>query len=272
MKKNILLISCLIFSGSFLFAQTGFDLGVSGAVNSTWILKQNNYGTLDPFANATVRQSEMAYKNTYGGNGGLCLGYTFTKNWGIQAEVQYNVTGQNYNDNYDCPAYINGDTIGSPATRVNVQRVVKLSYVQIPIMAKFIVGKDKYKFFACLGPQFGIRTAAYQQVKIAGYVYVPDTLNFTAAQRFQSFDFGFAVQAGVQIYATPHLYFDIGLSAYEGVTDINGSVLKDLGWYDKNHLSYQKSYNFRGGLMVGIHYVFAHERGGELKLTTPESK
>jgi hypothetical protein len=56
MKKNILLISCLIFFGSFLFAQTGFDLGASGTFNSTWILKQNNYGTLDPFANPVVRQ------------------------------------------------------------------------------------------------------------------------------------------------------------------------------------------------------------------------
>jgi len=272
MKKHIPLALCLALVTSCLVAQQGFDLGLSGTVNSTWILKQNNYGTLDPFANAEVRQSEMAYKNTYGGNGGLTLGYDITKHWGVQAEIQYNVTGQDYNDNFEGPATIPQGTFGSISQTVNVQRTVKLSYIQIPLMAKFVAGTDKYKFFACLGPQLGIRTSAYQQVKIAGYVYVPDTLNFTANQRFQSFDVGVALQAGGQFYATKHLYFDLGLSFYQGVYDINGTVLRDLGWYDKNHLTYQKSYNFRGGLMIGIHYVFWHERGGILEISKPETK
>jgi len=272
MKKRIYVVGCLVLMGMMASAQSGFDLGVSGTVNSTWILKQNNYGTLAPFANAVVRASEMAYKNTYGGNGGLCLGYKITKNWGIQTEVQYNATGQNYNDNFEGPATIPEGTFGNINSRVNVQRVVKLSYIQIPLMAKFTIGKGNYNFFACLGPQIGIRTAAYEQVKIAGYVYLPDSLNFTADQKFEKVDFGFALQVGAQIFATKHLYFDLGLSFYEGVMDINGSALRDLGWYDKNHLSYQRSYNFRGGLMVGIHYVFWHERGGLLEISKPEAK
>jgi hypothetical protein len=272
MKKSILLITGLILCTLISTAQQGFDLGVAGSFNSAWILKQNNYGTLDPFASPEVRQSEMAYKYTWGGSAGVCLGYIFTKHWGLQSGLQYTITGQNYNDNFDGPAYIGSDTIGSVASRVNVQRVVKLSYLQIPLLVKFMAGKDKAKFFACLGPQIGIRTSAYQQVKIAGNVYTPDSLNFTAAQRFQTVDFGFVVQAGVQLYATPHLYFDLGLTAYEGVTDINGTVLKDLGWYDKNHLSYQKSYNFSGGILLGIHYVFSREAGKVLEITKPESK
>ena len=272
MKKNILLTGCVVLMGMFLSGQQGFDLGVSGSFNTIFILKQNNYGTLAPFANSIVRSSEMAYKPTWGGNSGLCLGYKITKNWGIQAEVQYATAGQKYEDNFEGPATIPEGTFGSTSERVNVTRVVKLSYVQIPLMVKFTAGSDKYKFFAALGPQIGIRTSAYEQVKIAGYVYLPDSLNFTPGQKFQTIDVGFALQAGVQIYATPHLYFDLGISAYEGITDINGKVLKTLGWYDKNHLSYQKSYNFRGGIMVGIHYVFWRERGGLLKLTTPEAK
>ncbi len=272
MKKNMLLMVWMVLMAMFLSAQQGFDLGVSGAFNTIFILKQNNYGTLAPFSNAVVRGSEMAYKPTWGGNGGVCLGYKITKNWGIQAEVQYATAGQNYEDDFEGPATIPQGTFGGINERVNVTRVVKLSYVQIPVMAKFTVGKDKYKFFACLGPQIGIRTSAYEQVKIAGYVYLPDSLNFTPGQKFQTIDVGFALQAGVQIYATPHLYFDLGASAYQGILDINGSELKDLGWYDKNHLSYQKSYNFRGGIMVGIHYVFWHERGGLLNLSTPEAK
>jgi hypothetical protein len=274
MKKNILLAIAAVLFGMCLSAQSepGFDLGASGSANSIWILRQNNYGTLAPFANSEVRESEMAYKNTYGGNGGICLGYRFTKNWGLQAELQYATAGQNYDDNFEGPATIPEGTFGGINSRVNVQRTVKLSYLQIPIMAKFMVGKKKFKFFACLGPQIGIRTSAYEQVKIAGYVYLPDSLNFTADQKFQKVDFGFAIQTGAQFHATPHLYFELGLSFYQGVTDINGTVLQNLGWYDKNHLSYQKSYNFRGGLMLGIHYVFWHERGGILEISKPEAR
>jgi hypothetical protein len=137
---------------------------------------------------------------------------------------------------------------------------------------KFVTGKKNYKFYACLGPQIGIRTYAYEQVKIAGYVYLPDSLNYTADQRFQKVDVGVALQTGAQLYATPHLYFDLGLSAYQGVFDINGKALQELGWYDKNHLSYQKSYNFRGGIMLGIHYMFWHQRGGLLDISNPGEK
>jgi outer membrane protein with beta-barrel domain len=276
MKKNLLLFCLIVSSVTYLPAQKdfepGLDIGISGTFSASYILKQNNYGTLDPFTNAVVRESELAYKATWGGNGGVCLGYRITKNWGVQTEIQYDIAGQNYEDNFTGPAVIKNDTLGSATQRVNVQRTVKLNYIQIPLMAKYTVGKSKYKFFACLGPQFGIRTYAYQQVKIDGNVYVPDSLNFSSAQRFQTFDFGIALQAGGQFYATKHLYFDIGLSAYQGVYDINGSVLRNLGWYDKNHLSYQKSYNFRGGIMVGIHYAFFREAKETLKLTTPESR
>ena len=211
MKKNLLLICCLVYINWNLMAQKnfepGFDIGISGTFSSTFILKQNNYGTLDPFANAIVRQSELAYKATWGENGGICLGYTITKHWGVQTEVQYNLTGQNYEDNFTGPATTRDGTFGAGQMPVNVQRVVKLNYIQIPLMAKYIVGKDKYKFFACLGPQIGFRTYAYQQVKIAGYVYTPDSLNFTTNQRFQTFDVGFALQAGGQFYATQAFVF-----------------------------------------------------------------
>ncbi len=272
MKKTILLVCCMIIAVGYMAAQSGFDLGVSGTFNSTWILRQNNYGTLASFANPIVRGSEMNYKTTWGGNGGLSLGYRITKHWGVQAEVQYNITGQKYEDNFEGPAIIPQGTFGGTSQRVNVQRDVKLGYIQIPVMVKFTAGKEKVRFFACLGPQIGIRTSVYEQVKVAGYVYLPDSLKFTPDQKFQKVDVGVALQAGVQLYATPHLYFDIGLSLYQGIMDINGKALQDLGWYDKNHITYQKSYNFRGGLMVGIHYMFWHERGGLLDISKPSDK
>ena len=262
MKKNILFVLALILMFSVsLFAQEGFHLGASGTFNSTWVLNQNNYGTLAPFAKGVVRVSEMNYKPTWGGNAGIVLGYNGTKNWGIQGEIQYNVTGQKYEDNFIGPAIIPEDTFGSDIVRVNVTRDIKLSYFQIPIMAKFTSTKVHVaKAYVMIGPQFGVRISASEEVKVAGYVYLPDSLAFTPKQKFQSFDVGLVLQTGADIYATDKLYFSAGITMYGGLFDINGKVLRNLDWYSKNDVNYQKSFNFRGGITLGVHYIFGEGR------------
>ena len=257
MKKNILLVF-FAFWALLLAAQKGWDLGVSGTFMNTYIWRQNNYGTLQPFQIPVVRASEMNYKASWGEQGGFEVGYNFDRQWGIKMGVQYCSTGQDYEDNFEGPAIIPEGTFGAGGARVNVQRTIRLGYVMIPIMAKFKTKKARVaKFFGCLGPQIGIRTAAYEQVKIAGYVYLPDSLNYPTNEKFQRIDAGVAVQFGVDLYATKRLYFEVGLSGYCAFTDLNGQVLQNLGWYDKNHISYQQSHNTTAGLQIGIHYVFA---------------
>ena len=255
--RKIYLLACLLTTTACLFAQKGFHLGAVGAFNADFIYTQNNYGTLAPFKEPYVRVSEMDYRFTYGGHGGVVLGYNFKPQWGLQAEVRYATGGQKYEDNFIGPAEIPEGTFGDSHTRVNVKRQIKLGYVQIPIMAKWISGfGHTAKLFICLGPQFGIRTAASEQVKIADYVYLPDSLAFTPKQKFKTFDMGIALQIGAEVYATPNLYFDMGLTGYAGLLDINGKVLKTLGWYSHNDVKYQQSRNASVGIMVGVHYLF----------------
>ncbi len=258
MKKNFLLVFVLFIAVSLL-AQEGFHIGANGSFNTTWILNQNNYGTLAAFSTPIVKQSEMDYKPTWGGNGGIVLGYNGDKNWGVQMEVQYNATGQKYEDNFQGPATIPEGTFGSGGGRVNVKRDVKLSYIQIPVMAKFTSNKGYVaKAYVMLGPQFGIRLTASEEVKVAGYVYSTEPLAYTSKEKFQTFDVGLVVQTGADIYATDNLYFNAGITIYGGLYDINGAVLKN--WFSKNDPSYQKSYNFRAGITAGVHYIFGEGR------------
>ncbi len=261
MKKNILLVFITVISFS-LFAQKGFHLGASGAFDANFIYTQNNYGTLAPFTEPYVRVSEMNYRFTYGGNGGIVLGYNFKSDWGLQGEVRYATAGQKYEDNFIGPAILPQGTFGGSYERVNVKREIKLAYVQIPIMAKYISRfGHTAKLFVCLGPQFGVRTAASEQVKIADITYLPDSLAFTSKQKFKTFDMGIALQIGAEVYVTDNLYFDLGLSGYAGLLDLNGKVLKTLGWFSHNDVKYQQSRNANVGLVVGIHYLFG--RGKE---------
>lgn len=252
MRKYLLPVFFVLFV-SCASAQHGLTLGLSGTFSSTWILKQDNYGTLAPFENPIVRESRMAYKYTWGGNFGFVAGYNFTNNWGIQAEFQINWTGQNYDDNFEGPATIEQGTFGVGGTPVNVTRQVRLNYIQVPVMVRYISNGRLIRGFGCLGPQFGFRTNAQAIVTIAGYYYAPDSLS--PDQRFRSFDFGVAVQGGVEIVVTKNLYFDAGLSSYIGVLDINGAYLRELGAYGTDETKYRASNNFRAGVMAGVHLL-----------------
>jgi hypothetical protein len=258
MRKSFLVLVALF--PILLFAQKGFHIGASGTFSSTFIYTQNNYGTLAPFTKGVVRVSEMNYKLTWGGSGGVVLGYNFEPWVGLQAEVQYNTTGQKYEDNFIGPAVLpNIGTFGSDVERVNVTRNIRLSYVRIPILLKFTTNKGHVaKFYGALGPQIGIRTSAKEKVTIAGYDY--DALAFTSDQKFQRMDFSIALQLGTEIYATDHLYFNIGISGFVGLLDINGKVLKQLDWYSKNDVSYKKSFNANAGLTIGVHYIIGEGR------------
>lgn len=262
MKKKVLVAICITFA-LFASAQKGFHLGAAGTPATTFVYTQNNYGTLSAFDKGVVRSSEMDYKLTWGGSGGVVLGYNFTNNWGLQAEVNYNYTGQKYEDNFIGPAYVGADTFGYPHKRVNVKREIHLSYLRIPIMAKYITNPGHTaKFYVALGPQIGIRLGAKEEVLIADKVFLPDSLAFSANEKFQRVDISIALQFGTEVYATDNLYFDIGVSGFVGVFDINGKVLRELDWYSKNDVSYRKSFNANAGIVVGIHYLFGRGRDG----------
>lgn len=241
----------------------GLHIGVLGSFNSTWIINQNNYGTLADFNEPIVRQSEMDYLFTWGGNLGVELGYNFTKRWGIQIEPSFSWAGQKYDDDFLGPVclscVVNPPAYRVPETRyVNVKRTVRLNYVQLPIYLKFQTRlDDRTNFFVMLGPQIGFRTAATEEVKVNFEEY--DVYRFTADQKFQKIDAGIAFNFGLDVYPTEWLYISVGLPTYFGITDINGDILKKLEWYSKNDLNYVKSRNFRVGLQLGAHYFFNRE-------------
>ncbi len=260
--KNHILSVLLVLIAVVSFAQKGFHIGVSGTFSTTFIYTQNNYGTLAPFAIAVVRGSEMNYRLTIGGRTGIVAGYNFNHNWGLQAELQYLSTGQKYEDNFTGPATIPGYTFGAGGGRVNVKREIRLSYIRVPIMAKFISnGGHTAKFYGALGPELGIRIGAKEEVKIADHIYLPDNLAFSSSEKFQAVDIGIALQLGTEVYVTDHLYLDIGFSSVIGVFDINGKKLKTLEWYSKNDVKYQKSFISNVGLVAGIHYIIGKGKG-----------
>jgi hypothetical protein len=266
----------------------GLHVGAQGSFNSTWILQQNNYNTLNLFYLAIVRQSEMDYVFTWGGQVGGEIGYNFIKRFGIEFDPSFSWAGQSYDDNFTGPVAVmaNGQTgnitvNGTSYTNVNlpdpqyavikngvttypywsgnynyvnVRREVKFTYLQFPIYAKYQthIG-DIANYYLMVGPQVNYRESASESVWVNYYPYANPN-NFTPDQKFKKLDYGVSLNTGVDIYATDWMYFNLGLVSFIAINDLNGDALKNLGWYDKNHVSYQQSRNFYMGFHAGIHF------------------
>jgi len=255
--KHFFLITLLL--PALVFAQyKNFHLGITGAANASFILNQNNYGTLAPFKQQVVRQSELAYLFTPGGTAGINFGYFFDEKWGIETHILYLRAGQHYEDDMYGPATIPQGTFGTKGDRrVKVKRNIDFNYIQIPVLGKFAYGDKLAKFYVSLGPAFGAQIGGSEKVTIAGHSYVNDSLNFSFNEKFRKYDIGIAFNFGVDIWFGRYWFLNIGLHNYCGVVDINGDKMRQIDWFSKNDLTYQKSYNFYTGLNVGFHYVFA---------------
>lgn len=233
----------LLLSSFLVNAQRGFHVGVGGSFNSAWIVSQNNFETLFGCSDPLIQKSELAYENTFGFTAGLALGYQWEDRWGAQGELNFNKTGQHYQDGYStsfCPEY------------VDVRREVDLSYFQVPLMLKFSPGKnEKVKFSFLWGIQFGFLLTSDEAVWISNLP--KQDFQVAVEDKFKSAEVGLPLRFGVDFYLSNNLYINAGLATYFGFTDLNGSAVQDF--VSNNDIEYQKSHNFHAGLNVGVHYL-----------------
>jgi hypothetical protein len=230
----------------------------------------------------------MDYVFTWGGQVGADIGYNFSKRFGIDFQPSFSWAGQTYDDNFTGPVaaianpnqgtgqpqYIpDPSVVANPVNPsnptpyfsgtyayVNVRREVKFTYLQFPLYAKFQthIG-DIANYYLMLGPQINYRESASETIWVNYWQYrYPNELS--PDQKFQKIDYGIAFNTGVDIYATDWMYFNIGLAGFYAINDLNGDALKDLGWFDKNHVSYQPSHNFYLGLHAGVHFYITPKK------------
>jgi hypothetical protein len=225
----------------------------------------------------------MDYVFTWGGQVGLNIGYNIIKRFGIEFQPSFSWAGQTYDDDFVGPvaAIQNPNGTFSPDPNVhanpvnpnnptpyfvgdyryvNVRREVKFNYMQFPLYAKYQthIG-DIANYYIMAGPQVNYRSSASENIWINHWLYrYPGEL--TVDQKYQKIDYGLTFNTGVDIYATDWMYFNVGVVTFIAFNDLNGDALKQLGWYSKNDVDYQKSHNFYMGLHAGVHFYLNRKR------------
>jgi hypothetical protein len=215
-----MLLLCLGLYGTPAKAQV-YYAGPKAGYQTSWILKQNNYGL-----------SELDYRITSGVYYGLSMGVDWTEHWGMQIEFQFAEQGQDYQGNIGLQLILGINDV------FDVQRSIEMRYGQVPILARYRGGGDRAAFLGLLGPQFGFRGRTEMQYSANG-----DTLPFSvlpgglypdlliAEDFFQSIDFGLAGGAGVEWLMGEYVYGRFMTRFYLGLTDINAEETRGAPEY-----------------------------------------
>lgn len=260
-KVKIMLLRVMFFSGilfSFLNlnAQTkAFHIGGGMKFSSSWILNQNNYGTLDGFNNVFARRSELDYATTFGGGAGVVGGYFFTKKHSLDIGLYFDKAGQKYKDEIF-------QDIASTNYRVEVKRNIKLNYIKVPVLYTFNLVNERRSIFEyvnyyfSVGPQVSALISVYEEVDIDDPDIKNNLDNVKESEKIRNFDIGLTFNNGVRFRLNKQLYFNVGIDVYIGLIDINGKTIRDLAYFSKNDVEYKPSHNFNVGLNAGVHYIF----------------
>ncbi len=195
--------------------------------NNTWIVNQNAYGN-----------QEMEYAPTFGITGGVGMSYFHDRNWGYNGSVFFSNLGQKYS----------GYQGGGKAIRN-----VKLSYLEVPLLAMKNLPEMFYPTWISFGPDIMILLDAKQDYTREGGSPLPNPegmSNSDTKERFNTVDVAVNLSLN-RMYTLDYfqkLMFLISINSSFGLIDINKS-----SWQIPNtHSYYGKSHNFYIGVKAGI--------------------
>jgi Outer membrane protein beta-barrel domain len=172
---------------------------------------------------------EVQGNATLGFGAGVNIGFHFSDYIGVQGEIMYSSTSQKYKEE-------------------DVERKIKLKYVNIPLLLSLNTGKTKaINFNVVGGPQIGISVGS----SISGDA--SDNLNPVLSVK--KGDLGVAFGAGVDFGLNPERTFrlSLGYRGVRGLVDIsdNNNTLNTDSYFvlDKAHTRTNSAY-------IGLSYLF----------------
>jgi hypothetical protein len=237
MKKALLIIAVVV--ASLNVQAQSFRLGLSGGINSTWLMNKNVFDAGD----------ELDIATTFGGRLGIDAIYSFNEKVGLSIGFNF-ISGHNQK-------YTGEDGFGG-----DYDAKVKLRYFDIPILFRLTSSGGTY--FE-LGPQIGILTSAKEDFEASGF----SDNDHDAKNAFNTTNIAAIIGFGVDIDVTDNLYITTGLRLGYGFTDAtkefdtplevtaSDTFTAQITHYDdEGDFNYEKSSRVFGGLHLGLSYKF----------------
>lgn len=277
MKTIRFLAFGLFFSLStiFVWAQQ-IHLGFTTAANATFVLDEGL--SEDPRYNSTYTYNFAPI--------GFNFGVDFTRKFGMSLESIISKQGQVYE-------------ILDAAEQVKGERKIDLSYVNLPLLFRFMSGGNAgTRANFNIGPQLSILTDAVESISANGGTYtIPDGVSVESIQNdfptaqingdgtytipegspsikdiltkeaddFKNTEFQIAASFGLDIDLSRHLFLTTQIRANYSVTDMrNGDVIEAIKNGEGSDI-FGKRANLLVGIQLGLHYTFGVTRSFKLK-------
>ncbi len=274
--KRLVILCLSIFAVTTGSAQiVQIHLGATTAVNATFVLDRGL--AEDPRYNSTYTYKFSPI--------GLNFGIDFGKKFGLSLEGIKSKQGQIYEiiDAYE---------------KVKGQRNIDLSYIQLPMLFKFMSGGNggaRANFN--IGPQLSLLTDARESIQAnAGTFQIPQGVDFQSIQQefptavnnmngtyalpndlpsrdiltkkaddFKNTEFAIAGAFGLDIDLSKHMFLTTQIRATYSLTDMrNGDLIEKIKSGDSADIFGQRA-NLLVGVQLGLHYMFGTTRSHKFK-------
>lgn len=268
---NKILVFTLFVVGSvnFGFAQQ-IHLGATTAYNATFVLDKGL--SEDPRYNSTYTYNFAPI--------GFSFGVDFSNSFGLSLESILSKQGQIYE-------------IIDFAEQVKGQRNIDLTYINVPLLMKFMSGGNgAARANFNIGPQLSFLTEAVETLQHSGGTFeIPDNPDFEmpdngidngdgtytvpqldaeeayskAKGDFENMEFQIAAAFGVDFDLAKHLFLSTQIRANYSLTDMkSGDAWDTISSGNVKDLVGQRA-NLLVGIQIGLHYTFGVTRSFKFK-------
>jgi len=208
----------IFFSATEAYAQKGFNAGIDFGYNASFMFDNTKY-------------AEVPYNIKFkaGPAYDIDLGFNWNDYYGVEIEGIYANMGANYE---------------VMSTNKDYQKEFDLAYFQVPIMFKISGGDYPDRYTTMFGPTFGFLNSASMNSD--------SSANGEVKSSFKAPDFGVLLVTGGDLTIKNHLYLNIALRIYYGLSTVNNNPAIITNSPSSN----EKLSNAYIGLSIGLHNLF----------------
>ncbi|MEO1261414.1 MAG: porin family protein [Bacteroidota bacterium] len=209
LKKVLLPLLFLSFS-SALFAQVSLGVRAGISLPKINISDDDDYGYYN----------EFDFPVLMGGVAGAVCEIKLHQNFAIQPELMFVQKGSKveFPDYYYYYYYYGGGN----------ETEIRLNYMEVPVLAKGIIGNETLSGYAVLGPSFGYAISGY--IDQGGE---KDTIDGDDWDSFKRFEFGanFGAGAGLQIGESGQAFVDLRyLLGFTNIAEDSDGTIRNRGF------------------------------------------
>ena len=266
-SRKFIAVCILSLTCGSLFAQTGFDFGLRGIVQTSSLLN-----TTDQAAGP-----ELNFKNNVSMGAGIGGGYSFNNHMGVALDILYSKQGQGYTGDVVQISSANKGILSNEFKNLasannisfsgNYTAGITLTCIKIPILFRYTGNSTRKCYFSSfIGPQIDMLSSATMQVNGQNASFTAYNVKTEDLYKKMTVDavlgVGAACNLSDHIVLSVHFRLDYGLGDVENKSESISAAGSTVKFYASTRAA---THNATGGGLISLNYKLAKKAKGPEK-------